>query len=385
MSLTVAVLKEQAEGERRVALDPVNVSKLSERGLRILFQSGAGDDAGFSDAQYSDAEIISDEAAALAEADVYLWVQAPSSQRISRLKKGAVGMGQVYAHRNRESVDAFKAQGTSCLAMELVPRITRAQSMDVLSSQATVAGYKAVLRAAWVSPRLFPMLTTAAGTLRPSSVVVIGAGVAGLQAIATARRLGARVEAYDIRAAAREQVESLGARMIDTGVNAEGEGGYARELTDEEKQQQAAKLAEHLAKADAVISTASVPGRPAPKIISKAMVEGMKPGSVIVDLSAESGGNCELTQPGSTVVHQGVTVDGPLNLASQAAVHASEMYAKNLINLLDLMLPSEDGDEGQEAGLNIDREDEVIAGCLLTHGGELVHAGTAEMLGKQQG
>lgn len=387
MSLTVAVLKEQAEGERRVALDPVNVSKLSERGLRILFQSGAGDDAGFSDAQYSDAEIISDEDAALAEADVYLWVQIPSSQRISKLKKGAVGMGQVYAHRHRESVDAFKAQNTSCLAMELVPRITRAQSMDVLSSQATVAGYKAVLRAAWVSPRLFPMLTTAAGTLRPSSVIVIGAGVAGLQAIATARRLGARVEAYDIRAAAREQVESLGARMIDTGVNAEGEGGYARELTDEEKQQQAAKLAEHLAKADAVISTASVPGRPAPKIISKAMVEGMKPGSVIVDLSAESGGNCELTQPGSTVVHQGVTVDGPLNLASQAAVHASEMYAKNLINLLDLMLPSESDDEDQEgareAGLNIDREDEVIAGCLLTHGGELVHASTAEMLSKQ--
>src|SRR5690606_1780683 len=213
-----------------------------------------------------------------------------------------------------------------------------AQSMDVLSSQATVAGYKAVLRAAWLSPKLFPMLTTAAGTLRPSTVVVIGAGVAGLQAIATARRLGARVEAYDIRAAAREQVESLGAKMIDTGVNAEGEGGYARELTEDEKQQQAAKLAEHLAKADAVISTASVPGRPAPKIITKDMVEGMKPGAVIVDLSAESGGNCVLTQPGNTVLHNGVTVDGPLNLASTAAVHASEMYAKNLLNLLDLML-----------------------------------------------
>jgi NAD(P) transhydrogenase subunit alpha len=274
--------------------------------------------------------------------------------------------------------------------MELVPRITRAQGMDVLSSQATVAGYKAVLRAAWLSPRLFPMLTTAAGTLRPSTVVVIGAGVAGLQAIATARRLGGRVEAYDIRAAAREQVESLGARMIDTGVNAEGEGGYARELTDEEKQQQAAKLAEHLTKADAVISTASVPGRPAPKIISKAMVEGMNPGAVIVDLSAESGGNCELTEPGSTVVHQGVTIDGPLNLASQAALHASEMFAKNLINLLDLLLPKEESpregspEEGPgkspQTGLNIDREDEVIAGCLLTHAGELVHESTAKAL-----
>jgi len=390
MSLTVAVLKEQADGERRVALDPVSVNKLAERGFRILFQSGAGDAAGFSDAQYSKAEIVSDEAAALSQADIYLWVQAPSQQRISQLKPGAVGMGQVYAHRQRDAVDALLQAHTSCLAMELVPRITRAQSMDVLSSQATVAGYKAVLRAAWLSPRLFPMLTTAAGTLRPSTVVVIGAGVAGLQAIATARRLGGRVEAYDIRAAAREQVESLGARMIDTGVNAAGEGGYARELTDEEKQQQADKLAEHLAKADAVIATASVPGRPAPKIISKVMVEGMNPGAVIVDLSAESGGNCELTEPGKTVVHQGVTIDGPLNLASQAALHASEMFAKNLINLLDLLLPKEESPregspeegpgESPQTGLNIDREDEVIAGCLLTYGGELVHASTAKAL-----
>ncbi len=372
MSLVVAVLKEQAEGERRVALDPASANKLAGKGLRVLVQRGAGDAAGFADAQYTDAELVDDESKALGEADIYLWVQAPSVQRIAQLKPGAVGMGQVYAHRQREAVDALKQAGTSCLAMELVPRITRAQSMDVLSSQATVAGYKAVLRAAWLSPKLFPMLTTAAGTLRPSTVVVIGAGVAGLQAIATARRLGARVEAYDIRAAAREQVESLGAKMIDTGVNAEGEGGYARELTEEEKQQQAAKLAEHLAKADAVISTASVPGRPAPKIISQDMVEGMKPGAVIVDLSAESGGNCVLTQPGNTVVHQGVTVDGPLNLASTAAVHASEMYAKNLLNLLDLML--------MDDGIAIDREDEVIAGCLLTHGGELVHAATAKAL-----
>jgi len=372
MSLCVAVLKEQAEGERRVALDPVNAGKLAGKGIRVLFQAGAGDAAGFSDAQYLGAELIDDEANALATADIYLWVQAPSAQRIARLKPGAIALGQVYAHRNHEAVDALLKAHCSCLAMELVPRITRAQSMDVLSSQATVAGYKAVLRAAWLSPRLFPMLTTAAGTLRPSTVVVIGAGVAGLQAIATARRLGARVEAYDIRAAAREQVESLGARMIDTGVNAEGEGGYARELTDDEKQKQAAKLAEHLAKADAVISTASVPGRPAPKIITQDMVEGMKPGAVIVDLSAESGGNCTLTQPGTTVLHQGVSVDGPLNLASQAAVHASEMYAKNLLNLLDLLL--------QEGELRIDREDEVIAGCLLTHAGELVHAATAKAL-----
>jgi NAD(P) transhydrogenase subunit alpha len=216
------------------------------------------------------------------------------------------------------------------------------------------------------------MLTTAAGTLRPSSVVVIGAGVAGLQAIATAKRLGGRVEAYDIRAAAREQVESLGAKMIDTGVNAEVQGGYARELTEEEKQQQADKLAEHLAKADSVISTASIPGRPAPKIISREMVEGMKPGSVIVDLSAESGGNCELTKPGETIIHNGVIVDGPLNMASQAPIHASEMYAKNLLNLLETMI--------KEDQVVIDREDEVVNGCLLTTAGQLVHEQTAKIL-----
>jgi len=255
-----------------------------------------------------------------------------------------------------------------------VPRITRAQSMDVLSSQATVAGYRAVLRAATVAPRLFPMLTTAAGTLRPATVVVIGAGVAGLQAIATARRLGARVEAYDIRSAAREQVESLGAKMIDTGVNAEGEGGYARELTADEKAQQAAKLAEHIAKCDVVISTAAIPGRPAPKIITRAMVEAMQPGSVIVDLAAESGGNCELTQPGQTVRIGAVTVDGPLNLASGAAIHASEMYARNLVNLLELM--------SGEDGLKVDMDDEVVAGTALTHAGKLVHAGTAKLLGR---
>jgi len=217
------------------------------------------------------------------------------------------------------------------------------------------------------------MLTTAAGTLRPSTVVVIGAGVAGLQAIATARRLGARVEAYDIRSAAREQVESLGAKMIDTGVNAEGEGGYARELTDDEKQQQADKLAEHLAKCDVVISTAAIPGRPAPKIISRAMVEAMAPGSVIIDLAAESGGNCALTKPGTTLIHRGVIIDGPLDLASQAAIHASEMYARNLVNLLDLMI--------EEDTLNIDLEDEVIAGTMLTHQGKVVHTPTAQMLG----
>jgi NAD(P) transhydrogenase subunit alpha len=374
MSISVAVLKETADGERRVALDPGSAKKLAGKGLRVLVEQGAGNAAGFSDAQYAEAEILADRDAILSQADVRFWVQPPEAAEIARSKTGSLALGLVFAHRNRELLDALKQNSIACLAMELVPRITRAQSMDVLSSQATVAGYNAVLRGATLAPRLFPMLTTAAGTLRPARVVIIGAGVAGLQAIATARRLGARVEAYDIRSAAREQVESLGAKMIDTGVNAEGEGGYARELTDAEKQQQADKLAEHLAASDVVISTAAIPGRPAPKIITAAMVEAMGPGSVIVDLAAESGGNCELTRPGESVNHNGVLVDGPLNLASGAATHASEMYARNLVNLLELMLG--------EDGLNVNLEDDVIAGTLLTYNGELVHQRTAEQLGQ---
>ncbi len=372
MSLTVAVLKEQAKGERRVALDPASANKLASKGFQVLIEKGAGDAAGFADQQYSDCAVLDDAESILTMADIWLWVQAPAPEILANLPAGSLCMGLVFAHRNPAVVDLLKAHRLTCMAMELVPRISRAQSMDVLSSQATVAGYKAVLRAATLAPRLFPMLTTAAGTLRPASVVIIGAGVAGLQAIATARRLGARVEAYDIRAAAREQVESLGAKMIDTGISAEGEGGYARELTAEEKQQQADKLAEHLAKADAVISTAAIPGRPAPKIITEAMVEGMAPGSVIVDLAAESGGNCVLTEPGTTVVRNGVMVDGPLDLASEAAIHASEMYARNLLNLLELLVADE--------RVKIDREDEVVDGTLLTYAGELVHKATAELL-----
>lgn len=374
MSLTVAVLKERAKGERRVALDPVSANKLANKGFQVLIEKGAGDAAGFSDAQYSDCAILDDTESILTMADIWMWVQAPDVDLLCNLPEGRLCMGMVFAHRHPNVVDSLENNKQTCLAMELVPRISRAQSMDVLSSQATVAGYKAVLRAATLAPRLFPMLTTAAGTLRPASVVIIGAGVAGLQAIATARRLGGRVEAYDIRSAAREQVESLGAKMIDTGVSAEGEGGYARELTDDEKQQQADKLAEHLAKADVVISTAAIPGRPAPKIITESMVEKMAPGSVIVDLAAESGGNCVLTDPGKTVVRNGVIVDGPLNLASEAAIHASEMYARNLMNLLDLVI--------KDKKVNIDREDEVVDGTLLTYQGEVVHKATAELRAK---
>lgn len=371
MSLTVAVLKEQAEGERRVALDPASANKLANKGFQVLIEQGAGDAAGFSDEQYSDCVLLDDAESILTMADIWLWVQAPATGQLAFMPDGGLCMGMVFAHRNPAVIDVLKEHRLTCMAMELVPRISRAQSMDVLSSQATVAGYKAVLRAATLAPRLFPMLTTAAGTLRPATVVIIGAGVAGLQAIATARRLGARVEAYDIRAAAREQVESLGAKMIDTGISAEGEGGYARELTAEEKQQQADKLAEHLAKADAVISTAAIPGKPAPKIITEAMIEGMAPGSVIVDLAAESGGNSVLTEPGATITRNGVIVDGPLDLASGAAIHASEMYARNLLNLLELLVEDEK--------VIIDREDEVVEGTLLTFEGELVHEAPAKL------
>ncbi|MDQ7016232.1 MAG: Re/Si-specific NAD(P)(+) transhydrogenase subunit alpha [Gammaproteobacteria bacterium] len=372
MSIKIAVLKETVADERRVALDPSVVSRLKKMGAEILLETGAGDPAYFTNDSYGDAHLVENAAAALKEADILLRVQPPSEAEIAQLKSGSLLISHIYAHQNQALVKALQANNITCMAMELIPRITRAQAMDSLSSQATVAGYKAVLMAASLVPRFFPMLTTAAGTIRPSKVVVIGAGVAGLQAIATARRLGAQVEAYDIRPAAREQVESLGAKMIDTGVNAEGEGGYARELTDEEKQQQADVLAQHLAKADAVISTAAIPGRPAPKIISTAMVDGMKPGAVIVDLAAETGGNCELTEAGKTIHYKSKILHGPLNIASEAPFHASEMYAKNLLNLLTLMI--------EEGELKIDFDDDVIKGCLLTHEGKITHPPTATLI-----
>lgn len=371
MAVTVTVLREQAPGEKRVALDPPSAKKLQDQSLTVQIQSDCGKSAGFGNDDYEGVSLFTDVDKALAHSDLTLWVQPPDANLVLKLKPGGMACGMVMAHKNTGLLEALKERKISMLAMELVPRITRAQAMDVLSSQATVSGYEAALRAAELSPRLFPMLTTAAGTLKPSSVVVIGAGVAGLQAIATARRLGARVEAYDIRPDAREQVESLGARMINTGVSAEGEGGYARELTGAEKQRQADVLAKHLARADVIICTAAIPGRPAPRIITEDMVNAMARGTVIVDLAAESGGNCALTRPGETVTHKGVIIDGPLNLASRAAWHASEMYARNIMNLLALMI--EDG------ALTLDREDEIIGGCLLTHDGELVH----EMVIKQ--
>jgi NAD(P) transhydrogenase subunit alpha len=362
MPVVVGVLTETAAKETRVAVVPEIAAKLKAAGARVLIERGAGTAAHFPDALYADAE-FSDAAAILASADVLLKVQPPSLAEVNALKTGAVVIGYMQAYARPDLVRALKDRGITSFAMELVPRISRAQSMDALSSQASVAGYKAVLIAANTLERFLPMLTTAAGTIRPASVLVIGAGVAGLQAIATAKRLGAVVEAYDVRSATKDQVKSLGAKFIETGVSAEGAGGYARELTAEEKSKQQEVLDARIAASDAVISTASVPGRAAPRIITQAAVERMKPGSVIVDVAAEQGGNCELTRPGETVVHGGVKIAGPLNLPASLPYHASEMYSRNLFNLLKPALAKGD--------LAIDWKDEVFAGCVLTHDGQI--------------
>jgi H+-translocating NAD(P) transhydrogenase subunit alpha len=353
--VTIGVPRETAPGERRVALIPETARKLATAGARIRIERGAGLAAGFTDEAYAEtgAEPVADIAQALEAADIVLCVQPPAPAQLLRMRQGAVLIGLLAPEAEPERAEAIRSRGLIAFPLERLPRTTRAQAMDVLSSQAGMAGYKAMLVAAGLAPRFFPMLTTAAGTIRPSKVLVIGAGVAGLQAIATARRLGAQVEGFDVRPETREQIESLGARFLDLGVSAAGEGGYARALTDEERAEQQRRLAEHLKGVDVVVTTAAVPGRAAPRIITRAMVEGMKPGSVVVDLAAESGGNCEATRPGETVETGGVTVAGPLNLASRGAVHASEMYARNLLNFTRLLLV--------DGGLAFDWEDELLA------------------------
>ncbi|HEY9150159.1 MAG TPA: Re/Si-specific NAD(P)(+) transhydrogenase subunit alpha [Gammaproteobacteria bacterium] len=369
MPIRVAVPKESFPGERRVALDPLMADRFAKLGVEVLVEQGAGAGTYHGDEAYSSARVVDTDTLYM-EADLLLKVQPPTEEEIARLKEGAVVVGMMLPHKYPERVVKLRDGKVTAFAMELVPRISRAQSMDVLSSQAAVAGYKAALMAAERSGRFFPMLTTAAGTIRPAKVLVIGAGVAGLQAIATAKRLGAQVEGYDVRSATREQIQSLGAKFVDTGVSAEGSGGYARELTDEEKQKQQAVLEKHIAAADVVITTAAIPGRASPRIISKAVVEQMKPGAVIIDLAAEGGGNCEVTKPGEQIEHQGVIVYGPLNVPSQLAVHASEMYAKNLLNFLTPML--------QDGEFKPDWEDEVVSGSLLTHAGEIKHGPSRE-------
>jgi NAD(P) transhydrogenase subunit alpha len=369
MGITIGVLKEGAPGETRVALVPEVVDKFLAAGARVVLEAGAGSRAQFPDALYKKGEWAGSQADVLSKADVVLTVAPLTIEQIGQLKSGAVVVGFLQAHTRHAEVKALRDRRITSFAVELIPRISRAQSMDGLSSQAALAGYKAVLIAANNLEKFMPMLTTAAGTIRPASVLVIGAGVAGLQAIATARRLGAVVEAYDVRSATREQVKSLGAKFVETGVTADGAGGYARELTAEEKAKQQEALDARIAAVDAVVSTASVPGRKAPVIISKAAVERMRAGSVIVDLAAEQGGNCELTKAGETLVHQGVKIIGPVNVPGTLAYNASEMYARNLFNFLKPAL-DKSGD------LKIDWTDEVFAGAVLTHEGAIKHEAT---------
>lgn len=372
MSLIIALPHERRQGERRVALDPSRVERLIKLGVQVNIEAECGHAASFHDEDYHGAIVKGSFAQVVAGADIVVKVVCPTLEEISQLPPGSLLICMVSAFQHLEEVKALRDRRIILLAMDHLPRTTRAQPMDALSSQATVAGYKAALLAAELSPRLFPMLTTAAGTIRPSRVLVIGAGVAGLQAIATSRRLGAQVEAYDIRRAAKEQIESVGARMVDTGVEVEGAGGFARALRKDEKQKQHDVLAEHLAKAHVVICAASIPGRRAPRIITEDMVDGMLPESVIVDMAASTGGNCELTRIGEHYYHNETLIVGPLNLPSHGAVHASEMYSRNVYNMLELII------NNGEIVLNPD--DEIISGCVLLHDGQIHHEGTAKLL-----
>ncbi len=368
MPVTIGALRESAPSETRVSLVPEVVAKLTQAGARVLIERGAGEQANFPDTLFAGAGWADSAAQVLGQSDVLLTVQPLTVNQIALLRSSAVVVGYMQPYARAAEVKALRDRKITSFAVELIPRISRAQSMDALSSQAAIAGYKAVLIAADHLPKFLPMLTTAAGTIRPAQVLVIGAGVAGLQAIATAKRLGAVVEAYDVRSATREQVKSLGAKFVETGVSAEGQGGYARELTAEERSKQQEALDARIAVADAVITTAAVPGRPAPKIVSRTTIERMRPGSVVVDIAAEQGGNCELTRAGENVTHKGVLVIGPVNLPGQLAYNASEMYARNLLNFLRPAL--------KNGELAIDWSDEVFAQACLTREGVIQHEPT---------
>ncbi len=360
--MRIGVPKETAEGERRVALVPEVVARLVEAGHELAVERGAGSAASFEDGAYEEAGAALVESAWDAEAVVK--VQGPDADETSRLRRGAVLIGFLQPLTDRVAIERLGAQGVIAFAMESIPRITRAQAMDALSSQATVGGYKAALIAADRLPRFLPMLTTAAGTVQPAKALVLGAGVAGLQAIATARRLGAVVHGFDVRPAVKEQVESLGARFLDLGVRGEETaGGYAAELTPEQQAQQQAELEKRLPDYDVVITTAAIPGRPAPKLIPASAVQAMRPGSVIVDLAAETGGNCELTVPGEEVVRDGVLIVGRLNLPSEMPYHASQLYARNVQALLQHLAP--------EGELVLDFDDEITAAACVTREAEV--------------
>jgi NAD(P) transhydrogenase subunit alpha len=375
--LLLGILKESAQGETRVALLPASLKSLLAQGIAVTVESGAGVFSGASDAAYTEAgaTVTTDRASILSNADLIPVVNAPDAADQARLKPHAVVLGFLKPLDAPQALARAIERPVTLFSMELIPRISRAQAMDALSSMATVAGYKAVIAAADLLPRLFPMLITAAGTIPPARVFVIGAGVAGLQAIATARRLGAMVEAYDVRAAAGEQVRSLGAKFLDVdlgGISAEGGGGYAAELTEEALDRGRNLIARTAAHSDVIVTTAQVPGRPAPRLIRSAAVAAMRPGSVLVDLAAPAGGNCELTQPGVTQTIGGVTLLAPLNLPAEVPVDSSALYARNILNFLSLIV--------KNGNLSIDLTDEILAGACVSHEGKPVNSRVAKLL-----
>jgi NAD(P) transhydrogenase subunit alpha len=363
VTVIVGVLKETRPNERRVALVPAVADKLFKLGAEVQLETGAGAAVKLADAAYKNVKIVSSAQEVVANADIVLAVQPPSLEIIQAMKSGAILISFIYAHKEVELTRLLRDRKITCFAMELVPRITRAQAMDALSSQAALAGYYAVLLGSTHLARMVPMMTTAVGSLRPQKALVMGLGVAGLQALATARRLGAMTEGYDVRPETKEQAESLGAKFVDTGVDARGAGGYARELTPEEKEKVAAVVTKHIQQADLIITTAAIPGKASPKLISKAQVDGMKAGAVIIDLAAEGGGNCEYTVPGEATQVGQVTVVGPLNVPSMLGEHASELYAKNQFNLIELFV--------KDKAINLDWTDEVLAKTALTHDGQI--------------
>ena len=374
--MIAAVLKETTAGENRVSATPQTVKELIKSGLTVRVQTGAGDASHYPDQDYQNAgaEICTDAAATSANANIILKVASPTMEEMDLIPNGSAFVSLFQTTREIQQVKALTNKNITGFSMHLIPRTTLAQSMDALSSQANIAGYKSVLIGAAHLPVYMPLLMTAAGTIPPAKVLILGAGVAGLQAIATAKRLGAQVEAFDVRPEVKEQVESLGAKFVevDSDDDGVGEGGYAKETSDDYKQRQQELIKQHIAKSDLVITTALIPGRPAPLLIPTDMVNGMKPGSAIIDLAAENGGNCELTQGGEVIEHNGVKIDGTLNLPSSMQVHASQLYAKNVSTFVTYMV--KDGE------LNLDMDDEIISGAMFTHQGKITHEPTREAL-----
>lgn len=377
--MKVAVPRETRTGERRVALVPKDVAALCKKGAEVAIEAGAGESALCEDSSYAGSGAsVSTRRQALADADLVLTVNGISVEEAPNLNSSATVVGFLGPMDNPSRMRALAVEGLSLLAVELIPRITRAQAMDTLSSMAMIAGYKAVILAAQHAPSLFPLMMTAAGTLTPAKVFVIGAGVAGLQAIATARRLGALVEGYDIRPEVKEQVESLGASFVELDIGMErvtGTGGYAAEQSKEYYRRQQEALGEHLSRVDVIITTAAVPGRRAPTLLPTEITDRLRPGTVVVDLAAERGGNCSLTVPGEVVVTNGVTVDGPVNLPSSVPAHASQMYSKNMLNLVSLLI--------KDGGFQLDTEDEIVRGALVAHGGRIVHPAVKDAIAER--